>query len=126
LDREEFDIRYKTQGTRSALFLVLPKIIWKFNPTAFSLRQFLLSLIKKGRGLWPDEALTTYPANLRLSQKGKGANSIPPVGGTDKSDQQLQIIFHKIFKAHLIYRVSFFVARRQLLPGKGLLPGSLP
>jgi hypothetical protein len=39
----------------------------------------------------------------------QGAKSIPTeLLGADKSDLKLQNIFLKIFKAHLIYRMSFF------------------
>jgi len=42
--------------------------------------------------------------------KRKGANSIPMVIGTDKSDYKLYKIVFLIVKALLIYRVSFFIS----------------
>lgn len=54
----------------------------------------LTSLIKKGRGIWPDEALAT--TRLRV----KGANSITLHNVRDKSDSKFDTIaaMPKIFK----------------------------
>ena len=50
-----------------------------------------------------DEALTTYPDFI-----GKGYQFHHAVGVTDKSDPQ-QLYPQSILKAHLIYRVSFYL-----------------
>ena len=51
-------------------------------------------------------------------RRGKGANSTPMVIGTDKSDPQLKIS-SKILKAHLIYRMSFFVSPNSRIMREG-------
>jgi len=71
---------------------------FSFNCRRLSLHQFLTSLIKKGWGKWPDEALTTCDGvcvltNIYANDCGytsigsQGANSIPTAAsGADKSD----------------------------------------
>jgi hypothetical protein len=59
--------------------------------------------------------LTTYLLLPSTGTKRKGANSSLGSGritGIDKSDSKLQNIPIIIFKAHLIYRVSFLVAAK--------------
>jgi hypothetical protein len=54
------------------------------------------------------QAPKTFAGAGRMTIR-KGANSIPIIIGTDKSDFQLCNILFNILKAHLIYRMSFFV-----------------
>ncbi len=53
-------------------------------------------LIKKGRGLWPAEALATHTIFLC-----EGANSIPINFGADKSGSSLQHILNNISPSDL-------------------------
>jgi cystathionine beta-lyase len=55
----------------------------------------------------------------------QGANSIRQ-WRTDKSDSKLPKIYASIFKAHLIYRVSFFVSTRSAPMFIIILPGKRP
>lgn len=103
-----------------------------FRPAALSLHQFFVfrtknpeipdqvreTLIKKGRGLWPDEALTTC---FSATAERQGANSIPEIPGQISQTSASKYCVPTYSKAHLIYRMSFFVYRKAL-PVINLLP----
>lgn len=62
------------------------ELIWKIEkPTHIFVPVLTISLIKKGRGTWPDEALATPQDNT----PGTGANSISAQAGVDKSDAKV-------------------------------------
>jgi hypothetical protein len=82
-----------------------PKFFWRFQFRLYLCTSSLRSLIKKGRGKWPCEALATSH-RLRGEQ---GATSILVNTGKDKPSTQFTLRFCTIKRNSPGYQVSFFV-----------------
>jgi hypothetical protein len=75
--------------------MCIKKIFGNMNRLLLPLQQFFQQLlIKKGRGLWPAEALATPYSSLSCNE---GATSIPPLAGQISQSKALNT-FLNIFK----------------------------